>query len=120
MEDKFAAQEMMRWWMHTLLCSVFLGVHRASSSFLGGEYPKFTAPTPRITPPTSSVCIVTALEWGAAGDGVQDDTQAIRKAIADCPRSPADGTFQVVLPAGKSFLTGALNLSSGIELVVNG
>lgn len=160
--------------MHLVIA--FLLQSAAVSSFLGGSYPGFKAPAPRKTPPTTSVCIVTDAEYSAAGDGVHDDTAAIRKvrdvglhvptptrthpppashqppatnqtrkgihfnmrfnraalhytaphraalhakAIADCPRS-SDGTFQVVLPAGKSFLTGALNLSSGIELVVNG
>lgn len=63
--------------MHLVIA--FLLQSAAVSSFLGGSYPGFKAPAPRKTPPTTSVCIVTDAEYSAAGDGVHDDTAAIRK-----------------------------------------
>lgn len=64
--------------------------------------------------------VVTPLDWhivtdpvyGAAGDGVRDDTSSIQAAI---DAVPAGGT--VYLPAGTYRLTGQLTVSSGITLL---
>jgi hypothetical protein len=49
--------------------------------------------------------------YNAKGDGLADDTHAIRKAIDDCPAGKA-----VLLPAGTYRLTGMLTLTKGIAL----
>lgn len=58
----------------------------------------------------TGVCNV--LDFNATGDGSSDDTAAIQKAIDSCA---ANGGGQVILPGGKTFLTGALTLRSGID-----
>ena len=52
------------------------------------------------------------LDFGARGDGTNNDTVAIQKAIDTCA---AQSGSQVLLPSGKTFLTGALTLHSGID-----
>ena len=88
-----------------------------SSRVLRGEYPDFQAPLP--APMPSSSCDPTAAAWSAAGDGETDDTEALQKCIDGCKRG-ADGRFAVVLREGKSFVSGSLNLTSGLTLVVDG
>jgi len=56
--------------------------------------------------------VFNVLDFGARGDGTNNDTVAIQKAIDACA-SQGDG--QVVLPSGKTFLTGALTLHSGMD-----
>ena len=56
--------------------------------------------------------IFNVLDFGARGDGTNNDTVAIQKAIDTCA---AQGGGQVLLPPGKTFLTGALTLHSGID-----
>ena len=58
------------------------------------------------------VCDVTSPLHGAVGDGVVSDTAAIRGALASCD--------EVLLPAGRTFLTGPLNLTSNQRLNVQG
>ena len=58
------------------------------------------------------VCDVTNAAFGAFGDAKHDDTSAIRLALRECD--------EVLLPAGKSFLTGPLNLTSNQRFVVDG
>lgn len=58
------------------------------------------------------VCDVSEHPYSARGDGVTKDTLAIRTALAECD--------EVSLPAGKSFLSGPLNLTSNQRLVVDG
>ena len=58
------------------------------------------------------ICDVTASEFGAVGDGKIKDTDSIRKAIASCD--------EIVLPLGRIFLTGPVNLSSHQVLLVEG
>ena len=53
------------------------------------------------------------LDFGAAGNGIADDTAAIQKAVDTCSSA---GGGRVVLPGGKTFRTGALRLRSNLEL----
>ena len=57
-------------------------------------------------------CDVTHGPFAAVGDGKHDDTEAIRSALKQCD--------SVLLPAGKRFLTGPLNLTSNQALIVDG
>ncbi len=51
--------------------------------------------------------VFNVLDYGAKGDGTNDDTAAVQKAIDACA---AQGGGQVLLPAG-TFLTGAFTLA---------
>ncbi|MGA9452471.1 MAG: glycosyl hydrolase family 28-related protein, partial [Verrucomicrobiia bacterium] len=55
--------------------------------------------------------VFNVFDYGARGNGTNNDTDAIQKAIDACA---AQGGGQVLLPAG-TFLTGALTLHSGID-----
>lgn len=55
--------------------------------------------------------------YGAVGDGSTDDTLSIAKALADASKAKPS---VVHFPAGKSFLTGPLNMSSHMTLLVDG
>jgi polygalacturonase len=52
-------------------------------------------------------------DFGAKGDGTTLDTQAFAKAIAACNRA---GGGHVIVPAGGTFLTGAIHLRSNVDL----
>ncbi len=52
------------------------------------------------------------LDYGAIGDGTNDDTAAVQKTVDTCVVS---GGGQVILPGGKTFLTGAITLRSGVD-----
>jgi hypothetical protein len=52
------------------------------------------------------------LDYGAIGDGTNDDTAAVQKAVDACA---ASGGGQVILPGGKTFLTGAITLRSEVD-----
>ena len=52
-------------------------------------------------------------EFGALGDGRNDDATALQKAIDKCS---ADGGGRVLLPRGHEFLSGPLQLKSDVEL----
>lgn len=58
------------------------------------------------------VCNVAKLPYGAIGDGVTKDTHAIQSALSECD--------EVWLPAGRSFLSGPLNLTSNQVFRVDG
>lgn len=60
---------------------------------------------------------VTAAPYGAVGDGVVNDRPAIQQAIDDIG---AAGGGEVVIPAGRTFLTGSLMLRSGVTLRLDG
>jgi polygalacturonase len=61
-------------------------------------------------PGDSGVCNV--VDFGATGDGITDDTRAVQKAVDE---SSAHGGGQVLLPGGKTYLTGAITLGSGVD-----
>ena len=56
--------------------------------------------------------IFNVLEYGALGDGTNNDTAAIQRAVEACA---ANGGGQVLLPGGKTFLAGAITLRSGLD-----
>jgi len=71
----------------------------------------------RIKPPTFPDRNFDVTAFGAKGDGKTDDSAAFTKAIAACSKA---GGGHVVVPAGKSFLTGAVTLLSNVDLHVLG
>ncbi|MCF0178763.1 MAG: glycoside hydrolase family 28 protein [Bacteroidales bacterium] len=56
--------------------------------------------------------VYNVLDYGAKGDGITDDAVAIQKAIDECS---AAGGGQVVFPAGKTFLSGPVELKSNVD-----
>ena len=78
------------------------------------------APAAPIQGPVSSVFDVTA--YGAVGDGVHNDTKAIRLALEAAAKAAKTGKDPAVVhvPAEHTFLTGPLNLSSFVTLQVDG
>src|SRR5262249_11314452 len=71
----------------------------------------------RIVPPTFPSATFDVTSYGAKGDGKTDDSAAFTKAIAACNKA---GGGHVVVPAGKSFRTGAITLLSNVDLHVLG
>ena len=59
-----------------------------------------------------AVCDITSQRYRAVGDGIVKDTIALRSALAECD--------EVWLPAGHSFLSGPVNLTSNQVLRVDG
>jgi len=58
---------------------------------------------------------ISVKDFGAVGDGVTDDLQAIQNAIDFCATSA--GTNSVYFPAGDYYISGALNLKVAVSLV---
>ena len=69
----------------------------------------------RIKPPAFAARDFDVTAFGAAGDNATDNTDAFRRAIAACVR---DGGGRVVVPPG-AFVTGAIELKSGVNLHVS-
>ena len=61
--------------------------------------------------------IYNILDFGAAGDGVTDDTKPIQLAIDSCAVA---GGGTVLVPAGQTFLTGTVQLASHVHLHLEG
>jgi polygalacturonase len=71
----------------------------------------------RIIPPTFPSRNFDVMSYGAKGDGTTDDSAAFTKAIAACHTA---GGGHVVVPAGRTFRTGAITLLSHVDLHVLG
>ncbi|MFZ0827754.1 MAG: glycosyl hydrolase family 28 protein [Verrucomicrobiia bacterium] len=56
--------------------------------------------------------VFNVLDFGAKGDGTNNDTDAIQNTIDACA---ANGGGQVLLPGGKMFFSGAITLQSGVD-----
>jgi polygalacturonase len=61
---------------------------------------------------SETASVFNVLDYGAIGDGTNNDTAAIQKTIEACAQQNGG---QVLLPSGKIFLTGALTLRGGID-----
>ena len=66
---------------------------------------------------SSRAATYNVLDYGAVGDGVTSDTQAVRGALA---AAAAANGGTVLLPAPYVFLSGCVNLTSNVELRVEG
>lgn len=76
------------------------------------EYPKILA---RIKPPKFKNKDYSIAKFGAVGDGKTLNTEAFKKAIAECSKK---GGGRVVVPKGE-WLTGAIHLKSNVNLHVS-
>ena len=61
--------------------------------------------------------VFNVLDFGALGDGIHDDTDPVQRAVDACV---ANGGGQVLLPGGKTFMTGAIVLGSGVDFHLAG
>jgi len=61
------------------------------------------------------MAIYNVLDFGAKGDGHDNDAHAIQRAIDTCT---ASGGGTVLLPAGKTFISGTIIMKSNVELHV--
>jgi polygalacturonase len=76
------------------------------------EYPNILA---RIKPPKFPKRLFNILKYGAKAGGTFDCRESINKAIAACSKA---GGGRVIVPAG-TFLTGAIELKSNVELHIS-
>lgn len=60
--------------------------------------------------------IYNVLDYGAVGDGVTDDAEAIQRAIDECSES---GGGKVLFPGGYTFMSGPLHLASFIDFHID-
>jgi len=60
----------------------------------------------------SDAGVFNVIDYGAKGDAATDDTPFVQKAVDACA---ANGGGQVLLPGGKTFLTGAITLRSEVD-----
>lgn len=60
--------------------------------------------------------VYNVMNYGAKGDGMTDDAEAIQKAIDECT---ANGGGQVLLPTGHTFLAGPIELKSNIDFHID-
>jgi polygalacturonase len=71
--------------------------------------------------PVASVAAATTTfdvsKFGAVGDGVHDDTKAVATALLAAAAAPPS---TVLFPVGKIYLSGPINISSGVTLQVEG
>jgi len=65
--------------------------------------------------PPATTGVYSVLDYGAQGTGAVDDTAAIQKAVDTCA---AGGGGRVLLPAGRTYLAGAITLRSGVDFHV--
>ncbi|ADB48563.1 PKD domain-containing protein [Conexibacter woesei] len=75
------------------------------------------ASAPAAAAPGDPSADVTAAPYNAAGDDTTNDRAAIQQAIDDIG---ARGGGEVIVPAGRTFLTGSLKLRSGVTLRLDG
>jgi polygalacturonase len=85
-------------------------LRRATAGFAGQANPVTVNPQSPVIPQRKFVIT----DFGAVGDGQTSNTDAIRRAIADCRQA---GGGEVVVPAG-TFVTGPLELTSDLALVI--
>ena len=74
-------------------------------------------------PTPVTICDVTQAPWHAKGDGITDDTSAIQTAIRGCGvgrNGRGQDVVEVLLPRNRSFVSGALNLTSNLILRIRG
>jgi hypothetical protein len=76
------------------------------------EY-NYRKPTTAYKPAKSDLYVVTEVPYGAAADGVTDDTAAFQAALAD---AGANGGGIVFVPGGNYRLNGTLIVPTGVEL----
>lgn len=90
--------------------------HATGVATVAQEWAQMEQILARIKPPTFPTREFSIMDFGAAADGKNDCTDAIRKAIEACARA---GGGRVVVPAGE-YLTGPIHLKSGVELHIEG
>src|SRR5579871_2466181 len=67
---------------------------------------------PTVMAPNNKTAFYNVMDYGATGNGVADDTQAIRSALAVA----SNGGGTVYMPAGTYYVTGTLTIPPGVEL----
>jgi len=101
---------------HTTAALIILLATAAPSPAFSSTTAPTTAPS-EIPLPSIPDRTFNVLKYGAIGDGVTDDTAHIQAAIDAC--SAADGGT-VLLPAGKTFVSNPLSVSSNTNFQIDG